>query len=143
MLTLLKRVTLPRVVTVGFPRFSVNRWCSSAAVQGTRAREAYLFVYTCKVCGNRSERKISKQAYHHGVVLVQCPGCEKHHLVADNLKWFEDSPVNIQSLMQRQGESVFTGTVDTVLEELIQIDGITKEAIQERMALGVDPPSTQ
>jgi hypothetical protein len=108
---------------------AVRRWCGTT-IQGTKAREAYLFVYTCKVCGNRSERKISKRAYHHGVVLVQCPGCQKHHLVADNLKWFEDAPVNIQSLMERQGESVFTGTV----EELIEIDGITKEAIEARIA---------
>ena len=44
--------------------------------------------YTCKVCGRRSGREFSKQAYTGGVVLIQCPGCESLHLVADNLGWF-------------------------------------------------------
>lgn len=92
----------------------------SEPVPGTKAREAYLFVYTCGVCGERSERKISKRAYHHGVVLVKCPGCEKNHLVADNLKWFEDKPVNIESIMKEKGESVFTGLVQ---DDAIHIEG--------------------
>ena len=41
----------------------------------------YHMVYTCKRCGSRSGRQFSKQAYHRGVVLVRCPGC-------DNLGWF-------------------------------------------------------
>jgi hypothetical protein len=106
------------------PRSLPGRWCATT-IPGTKAREAYLFVYTCKVCGSRSERKISKRAYHHGVVLVKCPGCEKNHLVADNLKWFEDAPVNIETIMARQGEGVFTGTVDP---DLLAVDGLPETA---------------
>jgi hypothetical protein len=106
-----------------------QRWTQTAStIAGTKAREAYLFVYTCKVCGERSERKISKRAYHHGVVLVKCPGCSKNHLVADNLKWFEDQPVNVETMLKARGESVTTGTCTHVDDDMLHVEGFSLDS---------------
>ena len=46
----------------------------------------YAMVFTCKRCKSRSVRKISKQGYHKGTVLITCPGCNNRHVVADHLR---------------------------------------------------------
>lgn len=38
----------------------------------------YSLTFTCKVpsCDERSSHMFSKRAYHHGIVIIQCPKCE-------------------------------------------------------------------
>ena len=60
--------------------------------------ELYVLSFTCSKCDTQSIRSFTKHAYHKGVVLVRCGGCQNIHLVADNIGWFEDKPTNVETL---------------------------------------------
>ncbi|KAI9754536.1 MAG: hypothetical protein M1815_005568 [Lichina confinis] len=66
----------------------------------------YAMVFTCKKCKSRSVRKISKQGYHKGTVLITCPGCNNRHVVADHLKIFTERPQTIEDILAERGESI-------------------------------------
>ncbi|KAK6501968.1 hypothetical protein TWF481_009787 [Arthrobotrys musiformis] len=72
-------------------------------------KPSYELTFTCKKCSHRSSHKITKQAYHKGTVLIQCPGCEVRHLIADHLKIFRDNPTTIEDIMKEQGEKIKKG----------------------------------
>jgi hypothetical protein len=46
--------------------------------------------FTCNVCSERLTRTFLKHTYQTGVVLIKCPKCLNHHIIADNLNWFSD-----------------------------------------------------
>ncbi|KAL7445965.1 hypothetical protein ACHAXH_009613 [Discostella pseudostelligera] len=78
-------------------------------------------IYTCKVCNTRSAKQFTENAYKYGVVLVKCPGCQNHHLIADRLGWFEDKGVDgkgwdVEKLLAEAGENVKAVSGNDVLE---------------------------
>lgn len=64
----------------------------------------YAIFYTCNVCETKQSRSFTKKSYHQGVVIVRCEGCQNLHLIADNLKWFEDEPLNIETIAKRSNQ---------------------------------------
>ena len=78
-------------------------------------------IFTCQVCSTRKDYRFGKHSYEKGIVIVRCPGCNKLHLVADNLGWFRDEKVNIEDLAREAGETplVLGGTAARALLQTI------------------------
>jgi len=72
-------------------------------------RPKMAMVYTCKVCETRQMKQFSKLAYEKGIVIIQCKGCPKKHLIADNLGWYKDwlgkGNTNIEEMLGDRGET--------------------------------------
>jgi hypothetical protein len=87
-------------------------------------------IYTCTVCGTRSAKQFSEQAYKHGVVLAICPGCNNKHLIADNLSMFDDTKGgwSIEKAMADAGVQVITNdnVLELTLDDIVGKDNIQK-----------------
>jgi protein import protein ZIM17 len=78
--------------------------------------EAYRITFTCKPCGHRSQHRMSKQGYHRGTVLIQCPGCQSRHVMSDHLGVFFDKKTTLEDLLQEKGQALTHGHTDGNLE---------------------------
>lgn len=80
-------------------------------------------IFTCNKCETRAVKSFTKAAYEKGVVLVQCPGCQKRHVIADNLGWFGEQK-NVEEILREKGEEVRRIT-DADLD-VVDLDGTVK-----------------
>lgn len=79
----------------------------------------------------------SRDSYERGVVLVQCPGCQKRHVVADHLGWFGPEK-NVEEILAAKGEEV--RRVSDV--DLGGANGFPLEAITGTRNSNQDPETT-
>ena len=89
-------------------------------------------VFTCTVCGTRSAKQFSENAYRNGVVVVQCPGCQNRHLIADNLGFFADQSDggwNVEKAMAKMGDNLKLVNDDNVLEVSVE-DVVGSDAME-------------
>ena len=106
---------------------------------------AYQLWFTCKKCLERSGHTVSKQAYHFGTCVINCPKCKSQHLISDNLKIFEDTKMTMEDIARKYGEKLKKGRLgadgdvefyDEQADEIIAQDEQKKreqEAMTERI----------
>ena len=89
---------------------------SSIPSTPTQKPSTYELTFTCKPCLHRSTHNISTQGYHHGTVLITCPGCKARHVISDHLKIFADNSFTIEDLMRQKGHTVRRGSLEGDVE---------------------------
>ncbi|KAJ3865339.1 DNL zinc finger-domain-containing protein [Lentinula novae-zelandiae] len=90
---------------------------SQALPEKMTPRMSITFTCTVTDCGTRSTHEFAKSSYERGIVLVECPGCNNRHLIADHLGWFKESTEEgklrtVEDLVRARGEKVRRGHVD-------------------------------
>ncbi|EMR09427.1 hypothetical protein PNEG_02370 [Pneumocystis murina B123] len=73
---------------------------------GYEKTPSYFITFTCQRCLSRTTHRMTKQAYHNGTVIIQCPRCKNRHLISDHLKIFSDKNITIEDIMKEKGEKV-------------------------------------
>ncbi|KAK4200202.1 DNL zinc finger-domain-containing protein [Triangularia verruculosa] len=83
----------------------------SSAEPTKAAQPSYELTFTCVPCNTRSRHTVSKQGYHHGSVLIACPGCKNRHVISDHLKIFGDKALTVEDILREKGQLVKKGTL--------------------------------
>ncbi|KAJ5822948.1 hypothetical protein N7447_005288 [Penicillium robsamsonii] len=78
--------------------------------------EAYRITFTCKPCGHRSAHRMSKQGYHRGTVLIQCPSCDSRHIMCDHLGVFFEEKTTLEDILKEKGQTLTHGHTEGNLE---------------------------
>mmetsp|Transcript_20552 Transcript_20552/g.83397 ORF Transcript_20552/g.83397 Transcript_20552/m.83397 type:complete len:129 (-) Transcript_20552:637-1023(-) len=111
----------PRIRITGccHRRTRTARMCQSAA------EDKLGISFTCGKCDTRISKKVKRQSYTKGVVIIECPTCKSRHLIADNLGWYKDwtgsTMGNIEQLADKLGQKVIR--VDPSKFNLEETDG--------------------
>ena len=92
-------------------------------------------IMTCTVCQTRHDYHFSKLAYSKGVVIVRCPGCSNHHLVADNLQWFSDEKKTLETMAAEMGINFQKGAVDADAAKQLRIPSTGGEGSEAQAQL--------
>ncbi|KAI5815450.1 DNL zinc finger-domain-containing protein [Pyronema omphalodes] len=74
-------------------------------------KPSYQLTFTCRPCQERSTHTITKQAYHKGSVLIECPGCKNRHVITDNLKIFGETARTLEEILAANGEALKRGRI--------------------------------
>ncbi|KAG9996437.1 zf-DNL-domain-containing protein, partial [Aureobasidium melanogenum] len=88
---------------------------------------SYEMTFTCKACTTRSSHRMSKQGYHHGTILITCPGCKNRHLIADHLKIFSDKRITLEDILAQKGQLLKKGALDSESDMEFWDDGTQTE----------------
>lgn len=73
-------------------------------------------MFTCTKCDTRAAKAFSKEAYTKGVVIVECPGCNSKHLIADHLGYFGSQTGTIEDFASEKGHVVTKKSADGTVE---------------------------
>lgn len=81
------------------------------------------FVCTANDCNTRVVKSCRRHSYERGTVIMQCPKCEKFHIIADHKNMYSQitgGKVNVEQIARAKGESVTRVNSDTFnLEDLM------------------------